>query len=75
MSISRTVITVLVIIAGTASLTMAQSGAPNSTAENLRVSAESPAGTDKGTAPVTAPGARTETLKPTVEQEIEALKK
>ena len=74
MSVRRAVITVLVVIGSHGSLTLAQSNPSSPAAQEQRARAESPAGGDKGGVPSTPPNPRAETLKPTVEQEIEALK-
>ena len=74
MSVIRAVIMTLAVIVGTVSLSVAQSNPINPGIREQRASAESVATPDKGTVPATAPKSETETLKPTVEQEIEALK-
>jgi hypothetical protein len=68
------VIPILGLTLGFASFAVAQSTSPSGGGLDPRTGAEAPTSHDKGTVLPTTPSAPTETLRPTVEQEIEALK-
>ena len=71
----RSAMTLAVLAASTSILSQAQSSVPNSVPPDLTTKAEdSPPATDKGTVPAAASSASKPELKPTVEQQLEALK-
>lgn len=73
MRVCRTVIVMLALI-GAGHFCRAQSDSANREAQVQRAAVESSPAPHKGTVPATPPSAQAEALKPTVEQEIEALK-
>lgn len=74
-SIFRNALTLAVLTAGLPLITMAQTSAGESSKSDLRADFDPPAAPDKGTTPSASAAETTLELKPTVEQQIDALQK